>query len=91
MLYGTVTASATWTFGLPFLLIGSAIVVDRSFPRWIGVLMAVAGTGSAVGGVVTYLDWHPSSGFVVALACNAISTAFLAVLGAVMWRQAKRL
>ncbi|WP_135237154.1 hypothetical protein [Nocardia sp. CS682] len=91
MLYGTVTASATWTFGLPFLLIGLAVAVGRGYPRWLGWVVTVTGSGSVIGGVATYLAWHPSAGFVAALGFNAASTMWLAVMGVLMLRRARRM
>ncbi|MEV6278695.1 DUF4386 family protein [Nocardia sp. NPDC051832] len=87
VLYGTVTASATWTFGLPFLLIGLAVAFGRGYPRWLGWVVAVTGAGSVFGGIATYLAWHPSAGFVAALAFNAASTIWLAVMGILMLRR----
>lgn len=89
VLYGTVTASATWTLGLPFLLIGLAVASAGGYPRWLGWIVAITGGGSVVGGVVTYLGWHSSAGFVAALACNAVSAGWLAIMGVLMWRRAR--
>ncbi|GAA5085007.1 hypothetical protein [Nocardia iowensis] len=91
VLYGTVTASAMWTLGLPFLLIGLAVAADHEFPRWLGWIVAVTGGGSVAGGLITYLAWHPGAGFVLALACNALSAGWLVAVGVLMWRRARAL
>lgn len=61
VLRGTVTASATWAFGLPFLLIGLAVAASRSYPRWLGWIAAVTGGASLFGGAAAYLRRDSSS------------------------------
>lgn len=85
VLYGTVTASATWTLGLPFLLLGLAVAAGSAYPRWLGRVVAVTGGGTMLGGMATFLGWD--TGFVVALALHAVSSALLGAIGVLMWRR----
>ena len=52
---------ATWDgvmllyHGVPFVLLGLAVALDRTRPRWIGWVAALAGVCSVVAGVVAFL------------------------------------
>ncbi len=85
VLYGTVTASTTWTLGLPFLLLGLAVATGTAYPRWLGWVVAATGGGSMLGGMATFLGWD--TGFVVALGLHALSSAWLGATGVLMWRR----
>lgn len=86
ILRGTVLAASIWSLGLPFLLSGLAVAVDRGYPRWLGLVPALTGGVSVLGGFAAFLlDSHV--GFLVALAASALSAGWLVVMGATMWRR----
>lgn len=87
VLYGTVTASATWTLGLPFLLLGLAVAAGSTYPRWLGWAAVVTGSGSMLGGMATFLGWD--AGFVVALGIHAVSSVWLGAMGVLMWSRGR--
>lgn len=78
-----------WLLGLPFVLVGLAVAVGRGFPRWLGGVAVLAGTGPLVAGVTRFagVDLVPYpllyGGFVV------LSTIWLVVMGFLMWRRAR--
>jgi hypothetical protein len=75
-----------WLLGLPYVLIGLAIVVGRTFPRWMGWLAVVGGSGALLGGTTRFLglDLVPVQAvygaFIVPL------TLWLTGMGALMYR-----
>ncbi|WP_194818365.1 hypothetical protein [Nocardia sp. XZ_19_385] len=51
--------------------------------------LKLSGACAVVGGIATYLAWHSSAGFVAALAFNAASTIWPAIMGILMLRRAR--
>ena len=80
-----------WLYGLPFLLMGLAVALGRGYPRWLGWVAAVAGGGALVTGTMMFVGVNLVpfpllyGGFVVPL------TLWLAVMGLLMWRRARRI
>jgi hypothetical protein len=72
--------------GLPFVLFGLAVVLDRSYPDWLGWLGFVGGPGSLGCGTAMFLglDFIPGWLFIV---FALVVSAFMLVLGAFMWRR----
>lgn len=77
-----------WLIGLPFLLMGGAVSLDRLYPQWTGWVAIVAGTGALVAGTTRFLGFalvpYPLlfGGFVFPL------NLWLAGMGLLMWRRA---
>lgn len=90
ILRGTVTATVTWAFGLPFLLAGIAVGSGRGYPRWAGWVAVVTGGAGLLGGIGTYLGTGEAA-FLLALAGGAASSLWLAAMGVLMWRRAATL
>ena len=44
-----------WLLGLPFLLLGVAVLVDRKYPAWTGWIAAIAGAGALISGATRFL------------------------------------
>lgn len=78
----------SWMIGLPFALLGVAVALDDSYPRWAGWIATVLGLGVLLAGTSRFLGLavlpYPLvyGGFVVPL------TLWLAAMGVVMWRRA---
>lgn len=76
-----------WLYGLPFLLMGLAVALGRGYPRWLGWVATVAGSGALVTGTTMFLgvNFVPFpllyGGFVIPL------SLWLAVMGLLMWRR----
>jgi hypothetical protein len=89
VLGGTFRSFIAWMYGLPFLLLGVAIVTSREFPRWLGWVPIVAGLGAIVAGTTLFLDFDLVpfpvlfAGFVIPL------NLWLGLLGVRMWRRAR--
>lgn len=77
-----------WMLGLPYVLLGAAVVVGRGYPRWLGWVAIVAGAGALLAGTTRFLGVklvpYPLlyGGFVIPL------NIWLAAIGVLMWRRA---
>lgn len=78
-----------WLYGLPYLLMGLAVALGRGYPRWLGWVAVLAGTGALVTGTTLFLGVNLVpfpllyGGFVMPL------TIWLAVIGVLMGRRAR--
>ena len=78
-----------WMLGLPYVLLGAAIVLGSGYPRWLGWVAVVAGTGALLAGTTRFLGIglvpYPLlyGGFVIPL------SIWLAAMGGLMWRRAR--
>ena len=75
-----------WLLGLPYVLMGLAVVVGRTFPRWLGWiasrrrLRGVAGRDDAILGLELVPIPAVYGAFIVPL------TLWLTAMGVLMWR-----
>jgi hypothetical protein len=78
-----------WMLGLPYVLLGAAVVLGRGYPRWLGWVAVVAGSGALLAGTTRFLGIglvpYPLlyGGFVIPL------SLWLAGMGVLMWRRAR--
>lgn len=78
-----------WMLGLPYVLLGAAVVLGRCYPRWLGWVAVVAGSGALLAGTTRFLGFglvpYPLlyGGFVIPL------SLWLAAMGVLMWRRAR--
>lgn len=78
-----------WMLGLPYVLLGAAIVLGRGYPRWLGWVAVVAGSGALLAGTTRFLGIglvpYPLlyGGFVMPL------SIWLAAMGVLMWRRTR--
>jgi hypothetical protein len=76
-----------WMLGLPYVLLGVAIVLGRGYPRWLGWVAVVAGSGALLAGTTRFLGVglvpYPLlyGGFVIPL------SIWTAAMGVLMWRR----
>lgn len=89
VLGGTFRSFIAWLYGLPFFVLGLAIVTSRDFPRWFGWVPVVAGAGAMLAGTTLFLDIDIIpfpvlfAGFVIPL------NLWLGVSGVLMWRRGR--
>lgn len=87
LLGGTFRSFIAWLFGLPFLLLGTAVALSRQYSRWLGLVAAAGGAGAVVAGATRFvgLDIVPFpvlfGAFVIPL------NLWLAVMGVLLWRR----
>ena len=73
--------------GLPFVLFGLAVVLDRGYPAWLGWLGFAGGLGSLGCGTAMFLGLDLIPGWLFIVFALVVS-AFMLILGALMWRRA---
>ena len=85
-LEGTWASVATFFHGLPFALFGSAVVLDRRFPAWLGGVGLAGGLGSLAVGPAMFLgaDAAPEWLFV---AFALVVSLWMVTMGGLMWRR----
>jgi hypothetical protein len=73
--------------GVSFVLFGLAVVLDRSYPTWLGWFSFVGGLGSLFCGVTRFLgvDLVPEGLFIV---FALVVSLWMVVMGVLMWRRA---
>jgi hypothetical protein len=77
-----------WMLGLPYVLLGAAIASGSGYPRWLGWIAILAGSGALLAGTTRFLGIelvpYPLlyGGFVLPL------NIWLAIMGVLMWRRA---
>jgi hypothetical protein len=82
--------NATWAaviiffHGVPFVIAGLAVAVSRIYPAWLGWVGFIGGAGSVVIGVWMFLGADTR----LAIPFAVIISAFMLVLGGLMWLQA---
>jgi hypothetical protein len=75
--------------GLPYVLLGAAVVLGRGYPRWLGWIAVAAGSGALLAGTTRFLGFelvpYPLlyGGFVIPL------SLWLAAMGIFMWRRTR--
>lgn len=78
-----------WMLGLPYVLLGAAVVLGRGYPGWLGWIAVIAGSGALLAGTTRFLGVelvpYPLlyGGFVIPLGI------WLAAMGVLMWRRAR--
>jgi hypothetical protein len=78
-----------WMLGLPYVLLGAAVVLGRGYPRWLGWIAVAAGSGALLAGTTRFLGFelvpYPLlyGGFVIPL------SLWLAAMGIFMWRRTR--
>jgi hypothetical protein len=78
-----------WMLGLPYVLLGAAVVLGNGYPKSLGWVAVVGGSGAVLAGTTRFLGFglvpYPLlyGGFVIPL------TLWLATMGVFMWRRAR--
>jgi hypothetical protein len=87
ILGGTWAGVLSLFHGVPFVLFGLAVVLDRSYPTWLGWFGFVGGLGSLICGVTTFLGvgLGPERLFIV---FALVVSLWMVAMGILMWRRA---
>jgi hypothetical protein len=87
ILGGTWASVLVLFHGVPFILFGLAVVLDRSYPTWLGWFGFVGGFGSLFFGVTMFLGVSlvPEGLFIV---FALVVSLWMVVMGILMWRHA---
>ena len=84
ILDGTWAGVITLFHGVPFVLVGLAVVLSRLYPAWLGWIGFIGGAGSLVVGIAMFLGLAPAG---LAVPFAVVLSLFMVVLGWLMWSQ----
>ncbi len=87
ILHGTWAGVISFFHGVPFVLLGLALIFSRTYPVWLGWVGVIGGLGSLVAGITMFfgVGFFESGLFVV---FAIVVSVFMLVMGALMWRHA---
>jgi hypothetical protein len=87
ILGGTWAGVLSFFHGVPFVIFGLAVVLDRSYPTWLGWFGFVGGLGSLFCGVTMFLGVGlvPEGLFIV---FALVVSLWMVAMGVLMWRRA---
>jgi hypothetical protein len=87
ILGGTWASVVSLFHGVPFVLFGLAVVLDRSYPAWLGWIGFVGGLGSLFCGVMMFLGVGlVAEGLFIMFAL--VVSLWMVAMGVLMWRRA---
>jgi hypothetical protein len=72
--------------GLTSVLSGVALLIDRTYPRWVGWLAVVGGVPTMVAGVVIAYTGFSELAMDINMPANSVLLVWMLALGAYMWR-----
>jgi hypothetical protein len=87
ILGGTWASVVSYFHGVPFILFGLAVVLDRSFPTWLGWVGFVGGAGSLASGMMMFLSVGLVPGRLY-IAFALVVSVWMVAMGVLMWRRA---
>jgi hypothetical protein len=87
ILGGTWASVLVLFHGVPFVLFGLAVVLDRSYPAWLGWFGFVGGLGSLFIGIMMFLglNFVPESLFIL---FALVVSLWMVAMSVLMWRRA---
>ncbi|MGH8071556.1 MAG: hypothetical protein ACRERE_41255 [Candidatus Entotheonellia bacterium] len=78
-----------WMLGLPYVLLGAAVVLGSSYPRWLGWVAVVAGSGALLAGTARFLGIGLVPYPLLYGGCVIPLSIWLAAMGVLMWRRTR--
>jgi hypothetical protein len=66
---------------------GDGLLVDRTYPKWIGGLAVMGGVPITVAGVVMAYTGFSGPAIAISMAAGSILLVWMLTLGVIMWRQ----
>ena len=78
-------------FGLTVTFYGIALLIDHTYPKWIGGLAIVGGVSTAVAGVVMAYTGFSGPAMAISMPAGAILLVWMLTLGVIMWRRGEDL
>lgn len=81
--------TALMFFGVPFILYGLSVVSSEPYPRWLGWVAVVGGSGAAAVGLVEAYAGVTAATFLILFPIlAAMLSIWLLVMGVLLWRRA---
>ncbi len=79
-------AMTSWLSGVTVTLFGAALLIDRRFARWLGVLAIAGGIPTAVAGIVIAQDGFSALAMMINMPANILLLCWMIGLGIWTWR-----
>ena len=74
--------------GLTFLLFGLAVAKSEMYPKWLGGVAAVAGSGLSLGGLTVAYTGFSTLAMDINMVSGLVVTLWVIGIGILMWRRA---
>ena len=75
------------SMGLTATVFGVALVVDQTYPKWVGGLAMIAGVPTMVAGVVIAYTGFSGLAMAINMPANSLLLVWMLILGGCMWRR----
>jgi len=73
--------------GLTVTIGGAALLIDRTYPRWLGTLAIVGGIPTVIAGVVLAYTGFSATEMAVSMPASSLVLVWMLALGVAMWRR----
>jgi Domain of unknown function (DUF4386) len=73
--------------GLTVAIYGTALLIDRSFPKWLGYLAIVGGIPTAIADLIMAYTGFSGLSMVIDMPSSSLLLVWMIVLGVYMWRK----
>ena len=80
-------ALSSLLFGITVTVCGIALLVDRTYPQWLGRFAIVASVPFALSGIVMAFTGFSQSAMILTMPASSVLLIWMLLLGTVMWRQ----
>jgi hypothetical protein len=80
-------STVSFLFGLTVIVYGVALLVDHTYPKWLGGLAIVGGLLSTVAGVVMAYTGFSKLAMAINMPATSILLVWMLTLGVLMWRR----
>lgn len=74
-------------FGLTVICYGMALLVDHTYPKWIGGLAVVGGVATTIAGVIMAYSGFSGPAMAISMPASSILLVWMLSLGVLMWRR----
>ena len=74
-------------FGLTVSIYGIALLIDRRFPRWLGIVAIVGGVPTAIGGIAIAYTGFSNLAMTINMPANSLLILWMVAIGIYGWRQ----
>lgn len=74
-------------FGLTAICYGTALLVDHTYPKWIGGLAVVGGVATTIAGIMMAYTGFSGPAMAISMPASSILLVWMLSLGVLMWRR----
>ena len=74
-------------FGLTVSIYGIALLIDRRFPRWLGIVAIAGGVPTAIGGIAIAYTGFSNLAMAINMPANSLLILWMVAIGIYEWQQ----